>query len=298
MKKIIITLGITTVFLFILYFGISLLIAFTLSQPSKVHFNEASSVVSPDGIDATFKTSDQVTISGWYFPSSASPSCVAILVPGFGQTRISSEYGNVKIARDLIGEGYGVLMFDPRGSGLSTNTQLGFGSTEGRDVLGAVKYLNSQGVPSKNIGILANSLGAIATLQFLPQLKDVGAIVADSPATTIQPLVENSLRERNIPSFLYPGIFIAAKYILGVDVPSVRPIDMVTNSQREILYLHAEKDKTIPLQNSKDLLAASNPKSKLIVFPNAQHSQTYKTDPVKYRTEVFSFLSLQLPQCN
>lgn len=297
MNKLFIVLAVIFVLLIVGYFGVSWYIAHVFATSAGLQFTEKSSVVSPNAKEFTVITSDNVSVSGWYFESTNNNSCAIILVPGFGQNRVNSSYGSVQIAKELLANGYNVAMFDPRGSGLSEKTRLGFGSTEGNDILGVLSFVNDQETASKNIGIIADSLGAITTLQFLPKLSGVGAIVVDSPAERIQPLVEKSLRERNIPSFLFPGIFIAAKYIFGADVFSVRPIDKVANSSRELLFLHGDKDTTISIQNSRNLSAASNPKNKLVVFSEAEHVQTYKTDPEKYRTEVFGFLFSQMPQC-
>jgi fermentation-respiration switch protein FrsA (DUF1100 family) len=41
---------------------------------------------------------------------------------------------------------------------------------------------------------------------------------------------------------------------------------------------------------SEKLLSIANPKSKLVIFPNGKHIETYKSDPALYRKTVFPFL--------
>lgn len=296
---VIILSAVALIILLTAYLGISLYIANTLSTSQNLQFSNSLSDVDKNGKEFTTKTRDNITISGWFFPSIQNKKCAIVLVPGFGQNRVDPSYGGIPIAQDLLKNGYGVAMFDPRGSGYSQKTRLGFGSKEGEDTLAVISYLSSQGIQPQNTGIIANSLGAITTLQFLKDYKNVGAIVVDSPAEAIQPFVERGLHDRNIPSFLFPGIFFMSKYFLSIDIPSVRPIDKIKeDTNRKLLFLHGEDDTLITPSNSLHLQQLSNPASKRVVFKNAGHVQTYKTNPELYKESVYSFLKDELPGCN
>ncbi len=280
------------------YIGASVFIANKFLKPLYTQFSEKSTVVAPDAVDFNVKTSDNIDISGWLFKNNGA-KCAVMLAPGIHKNRISGDYGGVQIAQLLLANGYGVVMYDPRGTGLSDGNTVGFGATEGRDVLAVLEYLTDNGYSAKDIGIIGSSLGGITTLQNLDTLKDTGAIIADSAATAILPIIEREMKKENIPSFLNPGIFTAAKILYGVDIPSVRPIDKVAkNTDTPILYIHGVKDSFIPFSNSEELVKASGESSKLIAFENADHVGSFKSDPDLYEAEVFSFLSTRMPQCS
>lgn len=282
--------------LIILYIGISFYIVHKFLQPKHTTFTEKSTVIAPNAIDLNIKTSDNIDLSGWFFKNDS--KCAIILVPGIHQNRISGDYGGKGIAQLALNKGYGVVMYDPRGSGFSEGTILGFGYTEVNDINAVIKYLNNSGYKVQNIGIIGSSLGAITTLQDLDSLKNIGAIVVDSPASAMQPIIERELKKEKIPAFLNPGIFLISNLVYGVGITAVRPIDKVTaNSNKPILFIHGVKDEFIPFKNSEDLLNASGPQSKLVAFPDANHVKSFTTDPELYEKEVFSFMSSQMPQC-
>lgn len=296
MKKVGIILGVILLVIVIAYFGVSWFIANKFLQPKHIQFTEESSAIAPNAIDFSVITSDNIDLKGWFFKNNA--ACAIILVPGIHQNRVSGDYGGTGIAQMALSKGYGVVMYDPRGSGFSGGNILGFGATEVRDVNAVIKYLTDQGYNFKNIGIIGSSLGAITTLQDLDETNTLGALVVDSAATAILPIIEREMVKEKIPTFLNPGIFMVSKIVYGVDIPSVMPIDKVKEySTKPILFIHGVKDSFIPFSNSEELVKASGSQSKLVAFKNADHVQSFKTDPEFFETEVFSFISSQMPQC-
>ncbi len=297
MKKIIIAAVVIIVIGIIAYFGVSFYIAQKFLKPLHIQFTEKSTDIAPQAIDFEVKTSDNIDISGWLFKNNEA-ACVILLVPGIHQNRISGDYGGQGIAQLALASGYGVAMYDPRGSGFSGGNTLGFGSTEVNDVNSVTQYLADQGYAKENIALIGSSLGAITTLQNLDQTKELGALVVDSAATSIQPIIEREMLKEGIPSFLNPGVFFVSKVIYGADIGSVVPIEKVAKySSKPILFIHGVKDSFIPFSNSEELVKASGDQSKLVVFQNADHVQSFKTDPELFETEVFSYLSSQMPQC-
>lgn len=281
----------------IAYGGASIYIARKFVAPLHTQFTEESSAIGPGALDFTIKTSDNVDISGWFFRNNS--QCAILLAPGIHQNRISGDYGGQGIAQMALTKGYGVIMYDPRGSGKSGGDVLGFGSTEVNDINAVLKYVKEQGYVSSNIGIIGSSLGAITTLQNLNNLQDIGGIIADSGASSLQPIIERELKKEGIPSFVNPGIFLAAKLVYGVDIPGVRPIDKVkANSSKPILFIHGVKDSFIPFSNSEELVKASGPQSKLVAFETADHVESFKKDPELFEKEVFTYLENQMPQCS
>jgi fermentation-respiration switch protein FrsA (DUF1100 family) len=128
------------------------------------------------------------------------------------------------------------------------------------------------------------------------QLKEVGAMVADSAAVDFRVITSDRLwEEAHLPPLLHPTIFFFAKVFFGADFYSIRPIDKLKLvPERKFLYLNTIHDETTPIQDSEELLAASNPTSRLVKFPEGGHIETYKKNPVLYREEVFGFLASEL----
>lgn len=278
----------------IIYGGIGLYIANIFTKPSNNLIDKPASVISSNFEDVSFATSDNVHLKGWVFPGTNDKA--VLLVHGLNQNRLNYDYDGVGIAKELLAKGYTVMVFDLRGYGDSEKVRIGYGFVEDRDVIAAVNVLRDRQIAPSKIGIIADSLGAISTLHAAPQLTDIGAIVADSSTSDMQQLIsDRMIVDKHIPRFFHPGVFLMARLAFGIPITSGMPLTSVEKTpQRTYLFLHGEKDTYIPHIHSEKLLKAANPTSTLVTFSGAEHVQTYKTNPQKYRDSVFTFLDVQL----
>lgn len=276
------------------YFGLSLYVANAMTSPLAKRLEISPEVISKNYEEVFFKAVDGVGLKGWLFPSSGKN--LIIMVGGLLPNRANVEYLAPMIAKELIEANYSILLYDTRAHGLSEGDRVGYGSVEGNDVVGAVAFAETRGFGPKNIGIIADSTGAISTLMVIDQIKDVGAIVLDTPAADFQKIVSNRLWvEKKIPPFFHPTIFFFNRVFFNVAIGKVKPIERIgLDPERKFLFLHAAKDETTPLKNSQDLLAAANKESRLVVFDKGSHIETYKSDPDLYRKEVYNFLETVL----
>jgi fermentation-respiration switch protein FrsA (DUF1100 family) len=275
------------------YFGFSYYVASEMTKSDHSKLNRPAQIVSANYQDVTVKKPDGY-LKGWLFKGASKK--LIIFAAGFNQQRFDTENIVVLISRELIALGYNVLVYDNQATGESTGNRVTFGLKESKDLITVVNFAKTQGFEAKNIGIIGYSEGAIAELLASDRLRDVGAMVADSPSEDLKGTVANILvKERNIPSIFMPGVYFVLKNTYGVDLDKIKPADhIMLVSERVFLYLHGGRDTSIYPVNSEKLLAISNPKSKLVIFPNGKHVETYKSDPRKYRDVVYSFLKDQL----
>lgn len=278
---------------FIAYIGISAYIASVLTVPGKspVVFDKAN---IGRGADVTFRSKDNIQLAGWFFPGTNGKAIMFVHGAG-NMNRANEVYGTPEIAKYFLDLGYTILLFDLRGTGESQYSRISFGQYEKNDVAGAFDYLVKQEYRPSSIGIISDSLGAIATVMAADDIKDAGGIVLDSPATVVRPIVSDIMtKEHSVPLFLHSGIYFAANLLYKIDVDAVRPIDYIsTLRETPLLFLHGENDTLIPPQNSADLLARVN-KGERVLFPGAKHVETFKTNPALYKQVVSEFFTKNL----
>ncbi len=291
-QRVVITLVISL--LLVIYFGFSLFVSYTMTSRLSPHLDISPNFISTEWRAVEFKSSDGIRLRGWFFESSSDKAI--IMAGGLLANRTNTEYMGPIIAKELIENGYNVLLYDTRAHSKSDGDRVGFGSVEGGDIIGAVKFLNEQSIVSKNIGIIADSTGATSILMVIDKLKEVGAVVLDSPAADFQPIISNRLSvEKQIPAFFHPTIFFFNKLFFGVILSIVKPIDKISlDPNRKFLFLHGKLDETIPITNSEKLLEKAKKQSKLVVFEEGGHIETFKSDPDLYRKEVYRFLETEL----
>lgn len=270
------------VFLLSLYGGVSLYIASTLTSPAETPVKYDKKLIGERVADVVFRSKDNVQLAGWYFRGVNDKAI--IFVHGAGnQNRANEVYGAPEIAKHFYEQGYSLLMFDLRGIGESQKVRISFGQHEADDVAGAYNYLIKQEFKPESIGIISDSLGAIATIMAGNDIKDAGAVVLDSPASEIKSIVSNIMEDdHSVPRFLHPGSFLAARLFFDIDIDRVRPIDKISLlGNTPLLFLHGESDTLIAPSNSEELFNMVT-NAKRVTFPNTGHVETYIKNPDKY----------------
>src|SRR3954471_14663345 len=144
-----------------------------------IHSLHRSIGMPPDAAYKTvsFTASDDVDLEGWYRPSQNGAS--VLMISGGGGNRRST----LRHAKMLVRHGYGVLLYDPRGSGHSEGTINSYGWGWEKDVDAAMGYLAKRDdVERGRIGVLGLSTGADMAIDAAGRRGDIKAVVADGSA--------------------------------------------------------------------------------------------------------------------
>ena len=122
----------------------------------------------------TFESSDGLDLAGWYAPSRNGAAVVVVASAGGDRTRTADH------AEMLAAHGYGVLLYDARGTGESQGTPNGYGWAWDRDVEGAIAFLQEQPeIDPDRIGGLGLSTGADVLIEVAATNRDLQAVVSD-----------------------------------------------------------------------------------------------------------------------
>src|SRR4051812_1825272 len=156
-----------------------LLAAAFLFMPVGTAIVDIHSLLPPDAAYKTvsFTASDDVDLEGWYRPSENGAS--VLMISGGGGNRRST----VRHAKMLVRHGYGVLLYDPRGSGNSEGTANSYGWGWEKDAAAALDFLAERDdVEPERVGVLGLSTGADIAIDIAARRDDVNAVVADGSA--------------------------------------------------------------------------------------------------------------------
>lgn len=277
------------------YFGISYYSLYKLSHPKLKPLTQNPTEISTNYENINFQSAqDKKNITGWFFKKSENSKTI-ILVSGSDQNRIDPGFQTDKVAKDLINNGFNILMFDFRGRGDSDHAIYSIGYWEKYDLVGAYDYLISEGYQSNSIGILAISLGAGTSILSLPYLSDVNGIVLDSSYSDMHTLITRELPGRSgLPAYFSWGISFWARLINGVKFDEMVPQETLKLfPQKHFLLIHGNQDKYIPLSDSLELLASS-PQSELWIANGAGHVKAYQTYPLEYIQKVTNYFNKEL----
>jgi pimeloyl-ACP methyl ester carboxylesterase len=278
------------------YLSVSYVVADRLTHAERHPIGRGPQVAAAAYEDVTLRTSDGLTLRGWFFPVRGDRA--AILIHGRHANRAEYQGRLEHIADFLIAQGFSVLLFDLRGHGDSDGDRFSLGQFERLDVASAIDFVASRGVAESRIALLGISLGAGTAIQELLLHPKVGAVVADSSYMDAFTEVQEVLpREGGVPAWFTPGVFFMTRLAFGLDGDQVRPIDVVrAHPERAILFIHCDTDPLIQVHHAQDLRAASaNAASDLWIAHGCDHAAAMDIYPVEYRTHVLSFLATQIP---
>ncbi len=239
-----------------------------------------------------FKTSDGISLKGWWIPSSLhNPKGTVILTHGAFHNRDQV----LTRAVFLQEAGYQVLTFDLRGHGESAPAPLTGGFLEAGDFTAAEHFLSEKHRLKKPLIFYGFSLGAICALR-AGAVEPVDAVIADSPLPNVKSYI--SRKTIGAPFAALPGFL--AQCIQAYDmatglhlteqdldlIPVMRQITTVP-----VLIFSGEKDdlaRSSEVQGLFDQCPA--PHRRLVYIPDAGHEQTYSQYPVIYEKAVLDFL--------
>jgi pimeloyl-ACP methyl ester carboxylesterase len=158
-----------------LYFGLPLWQAHMAMHPPRFPIGSVSPAdLDLDYIDVTLSTEDDLTLHGWYIPSTN--RAAVILVHAFNGNRTGTIYHAALLAK----HGYGVLLYDTRAQGESEGDVNALGWEDYLDVFAALDYLQQRAeVDPERVGVLGLSAGAKAALYAAAQTDEIAAVVAE-----------------------------------------------------------------------------------------------------------------------
>jgi len=126
--------------------------------------------LGPRAVDVSFTTSDGLRLRGTYVPSRNGAAVIAF--PG--------RKGPQPHARMLIRHGYGVLVFDRRGEGMSDGDPNPFGWNGDRDVKAAIAFLHTRpDVDPDRIAGIGLSVGGEMMLEAASETPELRAVVSE-----------------------------------------------------------------------------------------------------------------------
>jgi len=273
------------------YAGVSLLVADVLTRPNNRATETDASLIDPDATAWSTRTTDGLTLRGWYCPTPAHRRLI-VLVHGMGGSRDEM----AELGHDLHEEGYDVLLFDLRGHGRSDSSRLFMGRRERGDLRAVLRWAVARGYAPDRVGWLGYSMGASTLLMEAAQNGDIRAAVLDSPFGNLPELLGAELtRHSHLPAWFNPGILLAARLAFGVRTDDLVPLRSALNwGARPLLLIHGEADSVVPVRQARQIARAIGPTCQAVTLPGVEHVGAYGRDPARYVAAVDRFFDRSL----
>jgi fermentation-respiration switch protein FrsA (DUF1100 family) len=120
---------------------------------------------------------------------------------------------------------------------------------------------------------------------------NVVGVLADCGYTSAKDIIKKVVDEMGLPSkLLLPVIALSAKLLGRFDLNDASPIDVISDCQLPIIFIHGDSDKFVPYEMSvENYNACGSENKKLVAIEGADHALCYITAPSKYINELRSF---------
>jgi pimeloyl-ACP methyl ester carboxylesterase len=274
--------------------AVPLYVANEVTRVDRAPVTRSSVVLSPATEVVSFRTSDGLTLRGWFVPVSREKA--AVLVHGKDGNRFSTDH-TLRVARWLRDAGYSLLLFDLRGHGESDGERFSLGQHERKDVAAAVEHLVTRGFAPGRIVLVGESMGAAVAVQAVAVRRDVAAVVADSAYADGPRIVDEAgPGETGLPDWYTGAIVLAARVLFGLDASAVDPAVVVrANPQVPFLFIHCDGDTLIRPRHARELRDASaHPMTRLWMATGCGHVGASVRYPDEYRAQLIGFVDAQL----
>lgn len=220
--------------------------------------------------DVSFRTTDDVTLHGWFIPGSG-PTTLLFFHGNAGN--ISHRLDSIRQFHSL---GLSVFIFDYRGYGASTGKTTEQGIY--RDADAAWAYLTeTRGI--EDIVIFGRSMGASAASKLAARVKP-SALIVESSFTSVPDIARD----------VYP--WLPVRWLSRLNHATR---DYVREVRCPVLVIHSRDDEIVPFRHGKAIFEAANePRSMLSL--RGTHNDAFLRDEAIYINGLREFLGELTPQ--
>lgn len=216
-------------------------------------------------------TKDNETINSWFIPHKNSRATLLFLHGNGGN--LSTRLDSIKIFHEL---GLSVFIIDYRGYGESSGSPSEKGTYI--DAETALIFLKDiKNLTEDEIIIYGRSLGGAVAIWLANKYKSLGLIVESSFTSII-----------DMGKYKYP--YLPIKYLANIYYPS---IEIISNINTPILFIHSKHDEIVPYKFSKNLFSSAN-EPKYFLDINGLHNDGFLTSGRIYTVGIESFLKNKL----
>jgi dienelactone hydrolase len=233
--------------------------------------------------DVSFKTSDGLTLRGWYVPSRNGAAVISF--PG--------RAGSQKPARFLARHGYGVLLFDRRGEGRSEGRPNSWGWGGTKDIAAAIRFLERRAdVDPGRIGGIGLSVGGEMMLEEAARNPKLAAVVSDGAGG--RSYREEGYNNRTaVEKALGPivsGVKSASVAVFSNTLPPASLRDLSAKIDAPLLLIAAPNSGAGEKLN-REYARVAGANATLWEVPEAAHMGAIKERPAEYERRVLSFFN-------
>ena len=257
-------------------YGVTFIVLWTQLEKRFVFFPVAELLYTPNDVnldyeDVRIKTSDGLTLQGWFIPGKPGTDITWLWFHGNGGNN-GHRISELALAHHRTG--VNIFIFDYRGYGESEGSPSEKGTH--LDSRAAMEYLVSRpDVDKERIVFMGNSLGAALSVE-LALTQPPMAMILVSPFASVRDMAKLTL------PFPPVGWLVRNHYD---NVVRIRQLNA------PLLVLHGDEDDLVPISQGRKLYEAANQPKRFQTLDGAAHNNTHEVNPDQFWGAINEFLA-------
>jgi pimeloyl-ACP methyl ester carboxylesterase len=244
----------------------------------------------------SFRTSDGLTLRGWFLPSPTGDERTLLMCHGWGDNK-----GELLAKTAFLNSAgsFNLLYFDNRSHGESGGEITTIGCLEVMDFHAAMDYLREHKPRClERLGVFGLSMGAAVAAMAAPEHPEVKAVVMESPFTTYRQVTRrwawNNLRIPYFPLMMIV-LWMLRLRVGREDVDSYSPLRFISRLEpRPVLFVSGADDRLMPPKDVRKLFAAAREPKELWMIPGAAHGKCREQAGAEYDRRIIAFFNAAL----
>jgi uncharacterized protein len=233
----------------------------------------------------SFKTRDNVDISGWFIPAKTSSKKTLILLHTRGGTRQDL----LEFSLPLQKAGFNLALIDLRGHGASGGQYFTFGFHEREDVSGLIDYLEKRGDgSSEDITLVGVSVGGVVAIQAVEKDTRIKRLVTIAAFADLGETIQEQTPW--LPGFWRERAIKRAEEMGESQVRVASPIQAIKNIKCPVLVAHGTQDTYIPFSNAQKLFAAAPSPKEFYQIQDTSHETMLQKGGDGLRQKITDFI--------
>lgn len=235
------------------------------------------------------KSKDEKSLIGYYLNRHKESKKLIIIIHGY----TANHFRSAQYIDFFTKEGFNILLIDVRSHGDSEGIYATYGFKEEEDLQIWIEFMKNKLGNDCIIGLHGHSMGAATVVNYSNNCDEtVKFIIAEAPYSSGREIIKHQFKMAKAPFFpLYPCVNLKMKKRCEFSLEDVNPINSVKESTIPIMFIHGDKDRTIPYKMSIDMYIAKKQGIKeLYIVPGANHLNSYGKDVELYEEKIKYFL--------
>jgi len=268
LKKVLCAIFIVLPSLFVLLWVGSFLVVYLFTHPPSPAYEVTPKDYGLDYEELHFKSTDSVTLLGWYMPAEEEQGLV-VIAGGFRDSK-ERMLGHVAFLHQA---GYSCVVFDYRSVRQGFFAHLTFGANERKDLLGLTRYLEGGGCFGYDgYFIIGLSMGAATTIMSVREMVALTGVVLNSSFADMGLVLDGAVAGMGLPVGLFSPLLRAVFHLqTGVAVGDIEPKDYISDLSVPMLIIHGQDDFMVSPAHGEELYSLAPDGAEIWRVPGAGH---------------------------